>query len=88
MLFVVGNVAIGGDGCESGEEFLILPIESDSVAEEPDSSTLNRDSPPPTAPLAWSAISSIRKVSILCSLRRSFVYPSTLYLTFALLFAS
>ena len=62
ILFPVDNVAIGGDGCESGEEFRILPMESDSVAEEPDSSTLNRDSPPPPAPLAWSAISITKKI--------------------------
>ena len=50
----------GGEGWESGEEFLILPIESDSVADVTESSTLNRDSPSALLPIAWSAISEIR----------------------------
>ena len=47
----------GGDCWESGEEFLMLPMESDSVAEATESSTLNRDSPSVLVPIAWSAIS-------------------------------
>ena len=51
----------GGDCWESGEEFLILPIESDSVADATESSALKRDSPSAFAPTAWSAISEIKK---------------------------
>ena len=55
--FVGGNEEIGGDGCESGEEFLMLPIESDSAAEDTDSSAHNRVVPSGLDPIAWSAIS-------------------------------
>ena len=55
--FLDGNEDIGGDGCESGEEFLMLPMESDSVAEDTDSSAHNRDAPSELDPIAWSAIS-------------------------------
>ena len=51
----------GGDCWESGEEFLILPIESDSVADATESSALKRDSPSVFAPIAWSAISEMKK---------------------------
>ena len=57
VTFAAVNEEMGGDGCESGDEFLMLPMESDSVADDVDSSTLNRDAPSPFAPLAWSAIS-------------------------------
>ena len=57
IIFAFAVDEIGGDGWESGEEFLILPRESDSVADEDDSSTLNPVSPSLLAPLAWSAIS-------------------------------
>ena len=51
----------GGDCWASGEEFLILPIESDSVADATESSALKRDSPSVFAAVAWSAISEIKK---------------------------
>ena len=39
----------------------LIPIESDSVADATESSALKRDSPSVFAPIAWSAISEIRK---------------------------